>query len=90
MPVKTKFLISTAVFAVGAIMAVTPYFTMGSFWLLIPGVTLVAASAPFMYYFYAKTKYGHKTMTEDELLRQAQLEARIPKENNDAKKQQTR
>lgn len=86
MPVKVKFFIAVAVFTAGAIMAVTPYFTLGSFWLLIPGVLLVAVSAPFMYYFYAKTKYERKSMTEEEVLRQAQLEARIPKENDDAKK----
>lgn len=86
MAVKAKFLISAAVFTVGAIMAVTPYFTMDNFWLLIPGVILVAVSAPFMYYFYAKTKYERKSMTEEEVLQQAQFEARIPKENDDAKK----
>jgi VIT1/CCC1 family predicted Fe2+/Mn2+ transporter len=85
-PAKAKFFVFAVVFAFGAIMAVTPYFTLDNFWLLIPGVILVAVSAPFMYYFYAKTKYERKRMTEEEVLRQAQFEARIPKESDDAKK----
>lgn len=66
-------------------MAVTPYFTYDHFELLLPGVILVIISGPLMYYFYTKSKSNSK-MSDEEILRQAEIEARIPKENDDGKK----
>lgn len=67
-------------------MAVTPYFTLDNFELLLPGVILIAISTPLMYYWYAKTKSNRRIINDEEILRRAEIEARIPKENINDKK----
>lgn len=67
-------------------MAVTPYFTLDNFELLLPGVILIAISTPFVYYWYAKMKSSRKNMNDEEILRQAEIESQVSKESIDDKK----
>jgi Kef-type K+ transport system membrane component KefB len=84
--IQVKFLLSATVFAIGAILSVIPYFTMDHFEFLIPGIILIAISTPFTYYFYAKMKNKHAEQNDADILRQAEIESRISKENDNDEK----
>lgn len=83
---RTKYILSLAVFVIGACMAITPVLTKGSFELLLPGSALIALSTPFLFYFYARSKSTHHTKSDEELIMEAKQEAELRKGESDGKK----
>jgi Sec-independent protein secretion pathway component TatC len=77
----SRYIIAVIIFGIGAIMAVTPALTQSNFELLIPGVILVAISAPFVYYFRARLKSAHQHKTDEEVITEAKIETEQKRRN---------
>lgn len=86
MSIRTKLFIAVGVFGIGAVLSVIPALTKEHFEFLIPGILLLAVSAPVMYYLQAKQKSGYEHQSDEEIIKQATQESQPSKRSNDDKK----
>jgi len=77
MTVKSKFIIATGLFAIGAVLIIYVFLMKTSFELLIPGFILVAFAGPAYYFYRYEIQSNLQHKTDDEILKQAEIESKL-------------
>jgi hypothetical protein len=81
-----KLGIAAFLFAIGAMLILYVAFAKSSFELLIPGLVLVVATGPLIPYYRYKRQSSYVKPTDQEIINEATLIAKLPKESKNAEK----